>query len=226
MALGDKPAIDGFGKVEQGPKGSSAESQSQVAEAISFVKTLVLFVCLAFFLRASVVEAFKIPSGSMIPTLRIGDHILVSKLAYGLRLPLVAKTLIQFSQPRRGDVVVFTLPDDPITVEDESGINIIKRVIGLPGDTIEVKGTSVYINNVKHNEPYARWDAGGSETGNFGPETVPEGHVLLLGDNRDHSRDSRFWDVPFLDQKRIEGRALIIYWSWDDLFSRIGQIIR
>lgn len=195
-------------------------------EVWSFFKTLAVFLAAAFVLRASVVEAFKIPSGSMIPTLRIGDHILVSKFSYGLRAPLVDTTLFDFDMPRRGDIVVFTRPDDPLTEhEDESSINIIKRVIGLPGDVVEVKNTRVYINNEVYNEPYARWDEGGIREGNFGPETVPPGHVFLLGDNRDHSRDSRFWQTPFLEMNRIKGRALLIYWSWDDL-SRIGMTIR
>lgn len=202
--------------------------RKEFREIISFFKTLLVFLVAAFFLRASVVEAFKIPSGSMIPTLKIGDHILVSKFAYGLRLPLMSKVVYQYGIPKRGDIVVFTRPDDPTTLEDDSAINIIKRVIGLPGDTIEVRDRKVYINNEEYPEDsYAQWDEGGLREGNFGPETVPPDHIFLLGDNRDHSKDSRFWSDPFLSVDRVKGKALIIYWTWDsDFLARIFKIIR
>ncbi len=221
MALGDSPRIPEFGTPAPAPLAKKFDWK----ETYSFFKTLTLFLIAAFFLRASVVEAYKIPSGSMIPTLQIGDHILVNKLSYGMRLPLKTEMLYQFDSPKRGDVVVFTRPDEPGTSEDESSINIIKRVVGLPGDIVEVKGTRAYINNQYYPEMYARWEENGIEGGDFGPERVPDGHVLLLGDNRDHSRDSRFWPYPFLDMKRIKGRAFVIYWSWDDL-ARIGNAIR
>ncbi len=188
-------------------------------------KSLVSFVLIILFLRGTVVEAFKIPSGSMIPTLRIGDHLLVSKFSYGLRLLGFTNSQFLWSSPRRGDIVVFTRPDDETTLEDESGINLIKRVVGLPGETVEVRNTTVFINNERLDEPYAVWDEGGIREGNFGPERVPEGSILLLGDNRDHSKDSRFWQNPFVDEHRIKGRALIVYWSFDS-YSRIGNIIR
>lgn len=200
--------------------------RSSWQEVWSFIKTLIVLVAIAFCLRISVIEAFKIPSGSMIPTLLIGDHILVSKLSYGLRLPFFTNTVYEFSQPKRGDIVVFTRPDDPATDDqDESSINLIKRVIGLPGDRIEVRRTKVLVNNQEYDEPYARWELGGEANGIFGP--VPEHHVLLMGDNRDHSKDSRFWDYPYLDMSRIKGRALIIYWAWGwDNLRRIGTILK
>lgn len=203
------------------PKG-----KTDTSEIVSFVKTIIVLIIAAVILRASVVEAFKIPSGSMRPTLIEGDHILVSKLSYGFRLPFVTKMIWEFSQPQRGDVVVFTRPDEDGTLEDESDINIIKRIVGLPGDTVEVRDAKLFINNQYYQEPYARWIEGGIREGNFGPQKIPAGHVLLLGDNRDHSRDSRFWQNPFLDIKRIKGRALIIYWSWNSsFFSRLGKTI-
>lgn len=194
-------------------------------EVKSFFKTLVVFLIIAIVLRASVVEAFKIPSGSMIPTLKIGDHILVSKFAYGFRIPFMRRALFQYATPKRGDIVVFTRPDEEATLEDESGINIIKRVVGLPGDLVEVRDTKVYINNVYYQEPYSRWGEGGLREGNFGPERVPDNHIFLLGDNRDHSKDSRFWQNPYLDLGLVKGRAILIYWSWDSVL-RIGTLIR
>jgi len=205
--------------------GGMRPNRSDVREVVSFLKTLAIFLAAALVLRASVVEAFKIPSGSMLPTLQIGDHILVSKFSYGLRIPFMKKMALEYDTPRHGDIVVFTRPDDPSTPEDESDINIIKRVIGIPGDVVEVKGTRLFINNQLAQESYARWEEGGIREGNFDPERVPEGHVFMLGDNRDHSRDSRFWPNPFLDIKRIKGRALLIYWSWEDL-SRIAKLIQ
>ena len=197
-----------------------------IIEIINFTKSIIVFIGIALLLRASVVEAFKIPSSSMEPTLQIGDHILVNKLSYGLRAPLVSTTLVQFWEPKREDIVVFTHKDDPKTKEvDESDTNIIKRVVGLPGDTVMVRGTKVYINNQLYSEDerYARWRQGGVK--NFGPVKVPEGKVMLLGDNRDYSKDSRYWSDPFLEIERIKGRAFIIYWSSTFLFNRIFNII-
>lgn len=187
-------------------------------EIVAFFKTLSLVLGLAFAIRITVVEPFKIPSGSMIPTLQIGDYILVLKFWYGLRLPWVTNSVAVWNSPKRGDVVVFTRPDDPNTPgEDDSAIHIIKRVVALGGETVEVRGARVLINNQEISEPYARWSEGGKFGGSFGPQVVPKGHVLLLGDNRDNSKDSRFWSEPFLDEKRIKGRAVLVFWSWDSL---------
>lgn len=193
--------------------------------AFAFIKSLVIIIGAAFCIRATIIEPFKIPSGSMMPTLQVGDFILVWKLSYGFRLPLVQKSLFEFAPPKRGDVVVFTRPDDPNTSEDETETNIIKRVIGIPGDSVEVRGTTAYVNGQALIEPYAQWSSGGILEGNFGPTIVPPDSVLLLGDNRDHSKDSRFWDYPFLPIKNIKGRAFMIYWSWW-AFNRMGTIIR
>jgi len=174
-------------------------------------------------LRATVVEAYRIPSGSMLPTLQVGDHILVTKFNYGARIPFVKKSLVVFDTPERGEIVVFTRPDDPNTLADESSINIIKRVIGLPNDKVEVKNGHVYINNKILDENYAVWVEGGE--GHYGPYVVPEDHVLVLGDNRDQSKDSRFWHNPFLHVGLVKGRAQIVYFNLTAL-GRIGRLIR
>lgn len=195
-------------------------------EASSFILTVGGLLALAFLvIRPSIIEPFQIPSGSMIPTLQIGDRILVNKLSYGLRLVFLTNSLMQWNVPSRGDIVVFTRPDEKKTKEDESQLNIIKRVIGLPGDTVEVKGPHLYINGDLFPEDYALYFQGGSPLGNFGPRVVPEGHVFLLGDNRDDSKDSRWWEDPFLDVRRIKGRAFMIYWNWPE-YERIGSILR
>lgn len=214
-------------KDQEQPSGpTTSQPQSAWGEIVAFFKTLAVILGLAFFIRVTVVEPFKIPSGSMIPTLQVGDFILVLKFWYGLRVPFVTDSVAVWNTPARGDVVVFTRPDDPNTPdEDDSEIHIIKRVIGLGGDTVEVRGARVFINGQALNEPYARWAEGGKFEGNFGPRTIPAGHVLLLGDNRDNSKDSRFWTNPFLDVKRIKGRAVVVFWSWDSL-SRVFTRIR
>ena len=204
---------------------SEQSARGDLSELFSFVRTVVVFVGIALLIRVSVIEPFKIPSGSMIPTLRIDDYILVNKLAYGFHVPFQLEPVVEWSTPKRGDVVVFMRPDDPATLEDESETNIIKRVVGLPGDTVEVRGAQLILNNEPYPEVYARWELGGIRQGWFSARKVPEGHVFLLGDNRDQSRDSRFWNDPFLDIQRIKGRAFLIYWSWDSLL-RIGNLIR
>lgn len=205
--------------------GKADGKQPKKNEILEFIKTILWMLTVVILLRGSVVEAFRIPSGSMIPTLKIGDHILVTKFSYGFRLPFVRDTLWEFDAPERGDIVVFTRPDDPATInEDDSKKNIIKRVIGIAGDTIEVRGRDVFINGERSQEAdNIRWDQGGIRS--FGPVKVPEHHVFLMGDNRDHSLDSRFWTEPFIDLARVKGRAHIIYWSWDSL-SRIGTLVR
>lgn len=194
---------------------------------IENAKSLTLFIAVALLLRVSVVEAYKIPSSSMESTLLIGDHLLVSKLSYSLRIPFMDESPWVFDTPERGDIVVFTKSDDPLTEENESNINVIKRVIGLPGDEVEVRGKAVIVNGKVLEENYTQWKYGGRV--DFGPETVPEGHVLLMGDNRDESHDGRLWTLagkkaPFLDIARIKGRALVIYWNAHRL-SRIFSII-
>ncbi len=199
-------------------KEQTAAKPEEKEDLLSVIKSLLFFIALALVFRASVMAPYKIPSSSMEDTLKIGDHIFVNKLSYGLRLPFSTFTVFDYSTPSRGDVVVFTLPED-------SSIDIIKRVIGLPGDKVEVRGKEVFVNDQLLEESnYAEWRKGGIK--DFGPMVVPEGKVLLLGDNRDHSRDSRFWDDHFLDKKRIVGRAFVIWWNWSKPLERIFKVIR
>ena len=172
-------------------------------------EAILIAILLALFIRAFVVEPFKIPSGSMIPTLLVGDHILVNKFTYGIRIPFTKKKVFSLRQPKRGEVIVFVYPLDP-------SLDFIKRVIGVEGDTILMKGKKLYINEKLYNDPYARYiddnfDNSEIPRGDFGPITVPKNSLFVLGDNRDTSRDSRFWG--FVPLQSVIGKAFIIYWS-------------
>ncbi len=206
----------------------------EIAEAI------VIALVLALVIRTFVMQAFKIPSGSMEDTLLVGDHIIVSKFAYGLQIPkpaevnilglnvpfLETKLIRTWGDIKRGDVVVFRFPGD-------RSKDYIKRVIGLPGDKVEMRDKVIYINGEKLSDPHSIYKGrlfgeDPEKTVNFGPYTVPDGFVFAMGDNRDRSYDSRYWGpVPIYD---IKGRAIIIYWSWDKedhwvRFRRLGKII-
>jgi signal peptidase I len=187
------------------------EKPREISTWREYAEALFMAVVLALFIRTFVVQAFKIPSGSMLPTLQIGDHLLVNKFLYGLRVPFLDTRVFDFHQPERDDVIVFIYPQD-------RSKDFIKRVIALPGETIEIRNKVVYINGKKLDDPYAYYapDArliARSPRDNFGPYTVPEDTVFVMGDNRDHSHDSRFWGpVPIED---ILGKAFILYWSWD-----------
>ncbi|MFH1060410.1 MAG: signal peptidase I [Pseudomonadota bacterium] len=197
-----------------------------------YFEALLWAVVLALVIRTFVVQAFKIPSGSMKPTLLIGDHLLVSKSSYGVKMPFSDRVLIPLGQPERGDIVVFRFPED----RDK---DFIKRVIGLPGETVEVRNKQVYINGRPLDDPWGRYSdrvilpPGVQPRDNFGPVTVPKDHYFVMGDNRDQSYDSRFWFAGkggFVPVDDILGRAIIIYWSWEDdtfgvRWSRLGSLI-
>jgi len=176
-----------------------------------YVEAAAIAVLLALFIRTFVVQAFKIPSGSMERTLLIGDHILVNKFVYGVKLPFVRKTIIPVSEPERGDIIVFIYPVDPSK-------DFIKRVIGLPGDKVEIIDEKLFINDRPYPDEHGVYNnrSGRSENPgskyNFGPVTVPEDQYFVMGDNRDHSYDSRFWG--FVPEESIKGEAFMIYWSW------------
>jgi len=203
------------------------DKETLAAKVWDWVKTIVLALLLALFIRTFFVQAFKIPSGSMIPTLLIGDHILVNKFIYGVRNPITRELWIKGKTPQRRDVIVFIFPEN-------RKLDFIKRVIGLPGEIVEIRNKVVYINGVPLKEPYVQHTDPRilprevSPRDNFGPVKVPPGHLFVLGDNRDQSHDSRFWGfVPIRD---VKGKAFIIYFSWDPRtyhirWRRIGKLI-
>jgi len=175
------------------------------------IEAITLAIILALFIRTFVVQAFKIPSGSMKETLLVGDHILVNKFIYGIKIPFIKKTLIPIKNPQREDIIVFKYPIDPKK-------DFIKRVIGIPGDVIEIRDKQIFINGKnfgdKVYESYKDPDkipAESSHRDNYGPVTVPLESLFVMGDNRDNSHDSRFWGfVPLED---VKGKAFLIYWS-------------
>ena len=188
-----------------------------------YAEAAAIAVILALFIRTFVVQAFKIPSGSMEPTLLIGDHILVNKFIYGIKIPFLDTTLIPISDPERDDVIVFIYPVD-------KSKDFIKRVIGLPGDKVEMKKQKIFINGELFEDKHGVFSRNPSsdrglvrEGSDFGPVIVSEGHLFVIGDNRDHSYDSRFWGFVPLDA--VKGKAFIIYWSWPH-WKRFLHVIR
>jgi signal peptidase I len=181
------------------------------------IKGVLIAVFIALFIRAFFVQAYKIPSGSMEPTLLVGDHLLVLKCAYGIRIPLVGKYLVEYSSPKRGDIIVFVYPRDPKK-------DFIKRVMALPGESVQIIGRTIYINGKPIRDPWGVWSENDLLRGNFGPVTVPQGHYFVLGDNRDNSMDSRYWG--FVPKSNILGKALIIYWSWNGEAENLWEKIR
>ena len=203
------------------------KSQKGSVEVLSFLKTFIFFLIAFFLIRGTIVQAFKIPSGSMKPTLQIHDRILVNKLSYGLRVMFFPKMFAQWSEIKKGDIVVFTRPDEPETRMKEHKTNFIKRVIAVEGDVVEVRGTKVFVNGeyYENDKDYARYVSGGLK--NFPPTEVPKGRIFLLGDNRDESRDSRFWKPsPFLDRNLVKGRAFVVFWNHTDIAGRFFKLLK
>lgn len=200
------------------------DTKSKVRE---YAEAIIIAILIALVIRAFVVQAFKIPSGSMLPTLQIGDHILVNKFIYGIKIPYFRTTVIPISTPKRGDIAVFIWPTD-------RSKDFIKRVIGISGDTIEVRNKKIYINGFPYNDKYgvytdkATFPNAMQPRDNFGPVKVPPDSIFVMGDNRDQSYDSRFWG--FVDLKDVMGKAFILYWSWDSKnhnarWGRIGNLL-
>lgn len=176
------------------------------------VEAIIIAVLLALVIRTFIIQAFKIPSGSMLPTLQIGDHILVSKFIYGVKMPFTGATLIPISDPKPNDVVVFQFPKNP-------ELDYIKRVIATAGDIVEIRDKKIVVNGKPFPDSHGVFKdplilpAAAAPRDNFGPVTVPAGKIFVMGDNRDNSFDGRFWG--FVDLKAVRGKAWIIYWSWD-----------
>lgn len=212
---------------------------------VDYARSFFPIFLIVLILRSFIVEPFRIPSGSMIPTLLVGDFILVDKNTYGIRLPLINKKIIQRQNPKRGDVVVFRYPNDPSTP-------FIKRVVGLPGDTIEYRDKTLYVNGEKMPQtagiPFVGQRSASLHTGAIVADeqldgkphqilrtprvaaktyqtVVPAGNYYVLGDNRDNSRDSRYWG--FVPDENLVGRAFMIWMNWDGgpVFGRIGTTI-
>jgi len=205
--------------------------------AREYFESLVVAVILALFVRTFVFQAFKIPTGSMENNLLVGDHLLVNKMAFAPAATGLERTLLASRTVGRGDIVVFKYPEQPDR-------DFIKRVIGLPGDRLELRRKRVYINGQLLDEPYVRYLEPPSAEGivragdlreEYGPVTVPEGQFFMMGDNRDNSEDSRYWG--FLPAAYVKGEALVIYFSIGDTvqaadavggvrWGRLGRLVR
>jgi signal peptidase I len=192
--------------------GATTRRKSLIRE---YGEAIVIAIALALVIRTLVVQAFTIPSGSMMDTLLVGDYILVNKFLYGPEVPLTDWRVPGLREPRRGDIVVFRYPQDEKR-------DFIKRIIGSPGDEILIRGPEVYVNGQRLEEPYVKHTA--PLLAHSGPPScayaygcertvVPTGAYFVMGDNRDNSQDSRYWG--FVRQEKIKGKAFLIYWSWD-----------
>jgi len=197
-----------------------------------YLEPIVIAVVIALFIRTFIIQAFKIPSSSMEPTLLVGDHLLVNKFIYGIKIPLTDIKLFQLKRPKRGDIIVFIYPRD-------RSKDFIKRVIGTEGEKVEVIRNKIYINDKLiddrwgHYHEESNWMKYLQPIEKFGPVLVPKDSLFVLGDNRDNSQDSRFWG--FVNINAVRGEAFIIYFSWDRYaqsllgkirWTRFGKLIR
>lgn len=220
--------------------GAEEEAEKEEPYLVDLSRSFFPVLAVVLILRSFLVEPFQIPSGSMLPTLEVGDFILVNKYAYGLRLPVAGTKILEVGDPERGDVMVFRYPEDGKT-------NYIKRVIGLPGDTVRYRDKQLFINNQKVESEFVvrlppvevrREDLGEVEhdiyltmgrpgTAGEGEWQIPEGEYFVMGDNRDNSNDSRYWGT--VRDELIVGKAFAIWMHWESLtslpsFKRVGGI--
>ena len=218
-------------KTPERKNGGSEHPRRKPNQAKEWVKSIAIALVIWFFLRALLVEAFRIPSGSMENTLQIGDFLFVNKALYGAEIPIVNKRLPAFRDPARYDIVIFESREEP-------GVNVVKRVVGMPGDTLSMVNSTLFLNGERLREEYAVRTNPHADpedprmrawqlhylTGrdprtyrpslkNWGPIVVPPDSFFVMGDNRDNSYDSRYWG--FLGRDRIDGRPLFIYYSFD-----------
>ena len=170
-----------------------------------YVEAALWALVITLVLRAFVIQAFRIPSESMLNTLLVGDFLFVNKFEYGPKVPFTHERLPGLRPPKRGDVIVFQFPQDPTK-------DFIKRCIGTPGDVVEVSGTHVIVNGDTLSEPYARFEDQPWHK-DQPPIKIPPRQYFMMGDNRDNSNDSRYWGT--VDMDLVKGRAMFIYWSWD-----------
>jgi signal peptidase I len=196
-----------------------------------YVEPIVVAVLIALFIRAFIVQAFKIPSSSMEDTLLIGDHILVNKFIYGIRIPYTNIKFFQYRKPKRGDIIVFIFPKD-------RSKDFIKRVIGTEGEKVEIIRKKIYINDKLIDDPWGQFKMARGSMEDYGPVKVPEGFLFVMGDNRENSQDSRFWGFVNINND-VVGSAFVIYysgpnfweiwkiWRWGEIkWRRIGKLIR
>ncbi len=205
-----------------------AEKQIKTKSKIQeYIEAIIIAILIAVFIRTFIMQAYKIPSRSMVPKLVVGDHLLVNKFIYGVKIPYFRNTLIPVTDPQRGDIVVFIYPND-------RSKDFIKRVIGVAGDTIQIKNKKIFLNGKEYTDSYGIYSDSVTYPGtmqprdNFGPVTVPAASLFVMGDNRDESADSRFWG--FVDLKDVEGKAFVIYWSWNSedhslRWQRLGNLL-
>ena len=170
-----------------------------------YFESIVITAIIALFATTYVIQAFKIPTGSMESNLLIGDHLLVNKFVYGLQDGILSR-ILPYKTPKRGDIIVFKYPNSP-------EVAYVKRLMGMPGDKVEMIGRTLYINGQALNEDYTQYIDPGSVHEHFGPYNVPKGQYFAMGDNRDNSQDSRYWG--FVPRDYILGKALVIYWSFE-----------
>ncbi|HEU4363837.1 MAG TPA: signal peptidase I [Candidatus Krumholzibacteria bacterium] len=187
-----------------------------------YTEIIVLAVGLALFVRTFFVQAFRIPSESMEDTLLVGDFLFANKLLYGPKLPLIDVRIPAIRDPKPGDIIIFKYPGD-------EKVDYIKRCVAVEGQTVELVDNHLYVDGILQEEEFTKYVFGSRPERHFGPFAVPEGHIFMMGDNRDNSADSRAWGP--LDKRLITGKAMFIYFSWNPRshsirFSRIGDIIR
>ncbi len=199
-----------------------------------YIESILIAALIALLVRSFVIQAYKIPSGSMEPTLLVGDHLLVNRMSYVVKMPFVDNVLFTTGKPKRGDIIVFRYPEDPTK-------DYIKRVIATGGETVEIRNKAIFIDGKKIKDPWGHFRPEPASRGflpfidkdNIPPVKVPQDSYFVMGDNRDNSLDSRYWG--FVEKRHLVGKALIIYFSWDSgamnalqyvRWSRIGWLIK